>query len=152
MARWARDDESLGPLVVLDRPDPADVAILEDRVIAATVRATGHADARELAVLLRDEDGSLRAGVYGWTWGGCCELQYLWVDEPWTGRGVGRALVAAAESEARRRGCGQVVLFTFDSQAGSLYPRLGYELVGSVAGYPAGGTAHWFQKRLVDAR
>ena len=134
--------------VVTDRPDADDVAFLEDRVVAATVAATGRADARELAILVREPEGSLRAGVYGWTWGGCCELQYLWVDDQLAGHGLGRDLIEAAETEARRRGCRQVVLFTFDSQAPRLYRHLGYALVGTIDDYPTGGAAHWFRKRL----
>ncbi len=146
--RPAVDTETFRPLEVTDRPEPADIALLEDKVIAAAVAVTGQADVRELAVWLRDDNDCLRAGVSGWTWGRCCELQYLWVDEPLTGRGLGRQLMEAAEEEARRRGCVQVVLFTFDAQAAAWYPRLGYSLVGTVEGYPTGGTARWLRKLL----
>ncbi|MGZ4729674.1 MAG: GNAT family N-acetyltransferase, partial [Acidimicrobiales bacterium] len=67
-------------LVADDDPDPADIAELEARVAEQTARVTGHADERPLAVLVRDDDGSLVAGLSGWTWGGTCELQHLWVD------------------------------------------------------------------------
>ena len=35
----------------------------------------------------------------------CCELQAMWVAKSLRGRGLGRALMTAAEDEARRRGC-----------------------------------------------
>ena len=135
-------------LRVEDDPDPADVAALDDRLNAFTVRVTGHDDARPLAVMARTATGDLTGGIHGWTWGGCCELVSLWVDEPQRGHGVGRALLAHAEEAARRRGCTQVVLFTHADQAPALYRESGYELVATVEGYPAGSAAHWFRKPL----
>ncbi len=78
-------------LVVEADPDPADVAWLEARVVEQNAAATGHGGETQLAVFVRDEQGGIVAGIYGWTWGGCCELQHLWVDESRRGRGLGDA-------------------------------------------------------------
>ncbi len=140
-------------LVVDDDPDPADVAFLEARVAAETAAATGHGAEPEtqLAILVRDDAGAVVAGISGWTWGGCCELQHLWVDDARRGDGLGTALLDAAEAEAARRGCTQVVLFTHAAIAGrdeQRYLRRGYELVGRVDDYPSGDAALWYRKRL----
>jgi GNAT superfamily N-acetyltransferase len=102
----------------------------------------------EMATFIRDGSGRVRGGLYGWTWGGCCELQHLWVDEELRSNGLGGRMLAWAEEEARVRGCSQVVLFTHGSQSPGLYARRGYQVVGQVDGYPAGDTALWFQKLL----
>jgi GNAT superfamily N-acetyltransferase len=142
-------------LTVEADPDPADVALLEARVAEQTARATGHDDDGDgeiqLAIFVRDADGTIRGGISGWTWGGCCELQHLWVDETQRGRGLGTRLIDAAEAEAVRRGCGQVVLFTHAANAGAdgdRWTRRGYELVGRVDDYPKGDAALWFCKGL----
>src|SRR4051794_24392188 len=146
-------------LVVEDEPSPDDVAVLEAHVARQNAEATGHgAEAeRQLAIFVRNEPtdggepGAIRAGVYGWTWAGCCELQHLWVDEAERGRGLGTQLLDAAEAEAARRGCTQVVLFTHAANAGTngeRYTRRGYELVGRVDDYPAGDAALWYRKDL----
>jgi GNAT superfamily N-acetyltransferase len=135
-------------LVVEDEPDPEDLALLEARTVEATLLAAGVDDERELAIFVRDPDGLIVAGVSGGTWGGCCELSHLWVDEALRGNGLGGALIGAAEDEARRRGCADVVLLTHDVQAPGFYERLGYETVGVVEGYPRGSAARWFRKRL----
>ena len=85
----------------------------------------GLGDEVELAIFVRDGT-TVVAGISGWTWGDCCELQSLWVDQDLRGRGLATRLFAAAEAEAAARGCRQTVHFTYDFQARALYeqPRL----------------------------
>jgi len=135
-------------LIVEDSPDPADVAFLEERVAAAAVAAAGGDAECEFGVFARDEGGRVLAGISGIVWGGCCELQAMWVDEALRGRGLARSLMAAAEEEARRRGCALVVFHAYDLLAAGLYERLGYDTVGVVDGCPAGSTTRWFRKVL----
>ena len=111
----------------------------------------GLGDEVDLAIFVRDA-GSVVAGISGWTWGDCCELQNLWVDPSLRGSGLATRLIAAAEAEAADRGCRQTVHFTYDFQARALYERNGYELVGRVEGFPSGTDALWFRKRLQPAR
>ena len=134
-------------MIVEDSPGPADLAFLEDRVAAAAIAALDGDAEREFGVFVRDGD-TILAGISGIVWGGCCELQAMWVDESLRGRGLARSLMAAAEDEARSRGCGLVVFHAYDLLVAGLYERLGYETVGSVEGYPAGSTARWFRKVL----
>ena len=61
---------------------------------------------------------------------------------------LGRALLLAAEAEARRRGCATIVLETHSFQAPDFYPAHGYEKVGETTGTPAGHTSLMFQKNL----
>ena len=107
----------------------------------------GLGDEVELAIFVR-EAGRIVAGISGWTWGDCCELQSLWVEPSHTGGWLGTRLLAAAEAEAIARGCTQTVHFTFGFQAPPLYVRAGYELVGRVEGFPSGTDVCWYRKRL----
>ena len=50
------------------------------------------------AIFVRDA-GRVVAGISGWTWGDCCELQSLWVEPSLRGRGLATRLIAAAEAE-----------------------------------------------------
>ncbi len=132
---------------VEDDPDPLDVEFLETQIRHHASAAMGLGDEVELAIFVRDA-GRIVAGISGWTWGDCCELQSLWVEPGLTGRWLGTWLIAAAEAEAAARGCTQTVHFTFDFQAGRLYERAGYELVGRVEGFPSGADVLWYRKRL----
>lgn len=133
--------------VVEAAPDPADVASLDEGVHDDMLAKAGLSEESAFAVFVREGD-RVRAGIHGSTWGGCCELHSLWVEPESRGQGVGRALLAAAEEEARRRGCTQVLLFSHEIQSPWLYLRRGYEVVGRVDDYPEGSAALWFRKPL----
>jgi GNAT superfamily N-acetyltransferase len=135
-------------LVVEDSPDPADLALLEEQVAAAAIAAAGAGDDQEFAIFVRDDQGRILAGISGLVWGGCCELQAMWVDPSLRGRGLARALMAAAEDEARRRGCTLIQFRAYDLLARGLYERLGYQTVGVIEGWPAGSAARWYRKDL----
>jgi GNAT superfamily N-acetyltransferase len=99
-----------------DNPDECDLRIFEDQLYRYNVARTGVDDGRPLAIILRDENG-VAAGLSGFTWGGVLEVKALWVREDVRGRGYGTEPLAAAEREARARGCSQAVLDTHSFQA-----------------------------------
>ena len=132
---------------VQDHPDPADIEVLEAQIRREASAAMGLGDEADLAIFVRDA-GRVVAGISGWTWGDCCELQSLWVEPSLRGRGLATRLLAAAEAEAAARGCSQTVHFTYAFQARALYERNGYELAGRVADFPAGTDVLWYRKRL----
>jgi adenylate cyclase len=134
---------------ISDRVSDADIAELRAALNEYNFATTGYRDGRSLSCFLRD-DGALVAGIDGFTWGGYARIDLLWVDEPRRGQGLGRALLAAAEAEARRRGCKVIVLDTHSFQAPDLYPALGYEKVGETTDTPVGHSQLMFQKRLRD--
>ena len=81
------DPLHLERLSILDTPDRHDVQFLDDRLYEYNVAGTGIADGRLLAIILRDRHNDIIAGLYGWTWGSCCEVKTLWVHEQWRGQG-----------------------------------------------------------------
>ncbi len=131
-----------------DHPSKSDIDELEELLNEFNFATTGIRDGRELAIFERDEDGRMIAGLYGWTWGGTCEIDMLWMDERLRHHGKGTAMVAAAEAEARARGCTQMVLGSHGFQAPDFYIGLGYELVATVEDYPRGSNDNWFRKQL----
>ncbi len=132
-------------------PGRADVDFLEDQINAFNVVATGIDDGMVLSAFVRAPDGRILAGLYGWTWGGTCEVRYLWVEAELPGHGYGSRLMQAAEAEAARRGCGQVVLDTHSFQAPGFYEKRGYEVLGAAEGYPKGHLSAQDRGMIVDA-
>ena len=128
-------------------PDPLDVEYLETQIRREASTAMELGDEVELAIFVRDA-GRIVAGISGWTWGDCCELQSLWVEPGLRGRRLGTRLLAAAEAEAAARGCTQTVHFTYAFQARRLYEQAGYEQMGRVQDFPSGTDVLWYRKRL----
>ena len=135
-------------LLIENPPAPGDLALLEERVSAAAIAAAGMGEDEEFGCFVREKDGRVVAGISGIVWGGCCELQAMWVDEPLRRRGLARALMARAEAEARRQGCTLVQFRAYDLLAPGLYERLGYTTVGVIEGCPTGSAARWYRRDL----
>jgi GNAT superfamily N-acetyltransferase len=123
-------------------------SFLADRIYEFNAEATGYLDGRLLAGTVQDDAGEIIAGISGYTWGGCCEITNLWIHHRHRGRGLGKALLRAAESEAARRGCEQVVLLTHSFQAPAFYEHLGYERKYVIEGRPRGHADIVYVRRL----
>jgi GNAT superfamily N-acetyltransferase len=136
-------------LVATDRVLPEEMAFLEEQIYEFNAAATGFRDGRLLAVLLRDGEGTIYAGLSGHTWGGCCEVKLLWVEASRRRAGLGSRLLEAAEAEARARGCRHVVLSTHSFQAPAFYRARGYVVAGRFADFPSGHSQLFLAKALV---
>ena len=136
-------------LKIEDHPRREDVALLDERLYEFNASASGVHDGRSLAIFVRDGDGTIVAGMHGWTWGGTGFVQAIWVDQTRRGRGLGSRLLSAAEAEARRRGCHQMHLDTHSYQAPTFYKKLGYEVIGRLPGWPGDDVRIFLRKRLV---
>jgi GNAT superfamily N-acetyltransferase len=128
-------------------PTPDDVQYLENRIYEFNSSATGIGDGELLGFFVRAGD-RIVAGICGNTWGGTCELRQFWVDESQRKRGLGAKLLEAAEQEARRRGCTQIVLTTFSFQAPAFYEKHDFEVVATIEDHPRGHRNLLMRKRL----
>ena len=135
-------------LVVITEPTPGEVQYLEDRLYDFNSAATGITDGEWLAIFVRDDDSRIVAGICGNTWGGCAEIRQFWVEEVRRKRGLGTRLLGAAEQEARRRGCWQMLLMTFSFQGLAFYAKHGFEVVAVVDDHPHGHKNMLLRKRL----
>lgn len=131
--------------------DPPEALLAE---LLAGVRAhnavhLGAANAKPLAVAARDAQSRLCGGVSGRTVYRQFLIDLLWVTEDARGCGLGRQLMAAAEAEARRRGCIAAQVDTLAFQAPGFYERLGFETVGRVSGLPDSPERYFLLKRYL---
>jgi len=127
---------------------PADEARVVRALLAFNEARIGPADERPVKFVARDSGGAVVGGILGhtrWRW---MYIAKLWVDESARGQGLGTRLMEAAEDLARSRGCTDVSLDTFDYQARPFYEKLGYELFGTLEGYPPGSRQYYLRKRL----
>lgn len=123
-------------------------ALLVERIYEFNSKTTGYFDGKLFGASFQNEAGEVIAGFNGHTWGGCAKISNLWVSEHHRGHGLGKTLLQAAEAEAIRRGCTQVILTTHSFQAPGFYERLGYERKYTLEGRPKGHSNIVFVKAL----
>jgi GNAT superfamily N-acetyltransferase len=128
-------------------PDGRDIRALRRGIYEHNVASTG-IEGDDISIFVRDADGELRGGLYGWTWSGWLEVNLLWVRADERGHGLGSRLLAAAEAEALARGCHTSILDTHSFQAPDFYRKHGYEVWANLDGYPTGHSKIYFRKRL----
>lgn len=132
----------------VDELPAADRDAIVDGLLAHNAAAGFAWASRPLSVVARDDAGAIVGGLLGQTNLGWLFVAALWVAAPRRGRGLGGALLEAAESEARRRGCIGVYLDTYSFQARPFYEGRGYRLFGELADCPPGATKYYLGKRL----
>ena len=132
-----------------DRPELE--AFLGDRLYEFNSTTTGIFDGKLLNALVEDDAGHIVAALSGHTWGGCCEIGRLWIHESMRGTGLGTAFMQAAEREAIRRGCHQIVLSTHSFQAPRFYEKLGFRRLAAIPNYPQGHEYIMYIKYLPGA-
>lgn len=119
----------------------------QHRAAAFPDRADGGAG-EPLCFLHRDPSGTVRAGLVAELALDWLLIDKFWVDDGLRGQGIGSALLAAAEAEARSRGAVGVHLYTSSFQAPGFYRRHGFREIGRLEGRPAGHDRFWFAKRF----
>ncbi len=133
---------------VTETPTAEDLAVIGGRLTAFNEADVGPADRRLLAVVVRDDAGSIVAGVSGYTAWGWLYVQWLWVAEEQRGAGLAGRMLAAAETDAKARGCHGAYIDTFSPVALKTYQRAGYLPFGALEDFPPGRTRTFLQKRL----
>jgi ribosomal protein S18 acetylase RimI-like enzyme len=124
---------------------------LDEELTAFNTAAVDGVTTEPLSVRVTDEAGDLIGGLTAWTWGSLCSVDLLWVCADQRHAGWGGRLMRAAEEEAVRRGCTDMVVSTYSFQAPGFYPRLGFRERARIEGVPGGHEDVCFHKRLSGA-
>lgn len=103
---------------------------------------------RPLVVFLRDENNAIVGGLLGDTFWGWLHVSIFWIRADWRRRGLGRAMLTAAEQEAIKRGCKYAFLDTTSFQALPFYLKLGYTIFGELGDFPPGHKRYFLKKTL----
>jgi len=111
---------------------------LDDELTAFNAEATGAGTPVPMSIRVTDAAEDLVGGLTAWIWGGCCAVDMLWVRADSRRGGWGRALMEAAEQEAVRRGCTEMIVSSFTFQAPDFYRGLGFSETGRTRGIPGG--------------
>ena len=101
-----------------------------------------------LCVFDRLDSGEIVAGLTGKTYWNYLEIGFLWVADSYRNQGRASAIIKAAEEEAVKRGCQNVLLDTYSFQALEFYKKLGYLEYGCLNGFSGNHTRHYLHKAL----
>lgn len=115
---------------------------------AHNIASAGPYGFSEFVIGVRDAKGAIRAGFLVDVYYESAFLRWAWVDKKLRGKSLGRALMAAAEEEARRRGAVNLWLDTFSFQARPFYEKLGYKVFGTLKTGRKGVERYWLSKDL----
>jgi GNAT superfamily N-acetyltransferase len=136
-------------LELTDAPEDADMNVIMTGLTEFNARDIGPSNRRSLAVLIRDDNGKVIGGMFGYTGWDWLFTQWLFIPEMLRGQGLAGRLLATAEAEAIARGCHGAWIDTFNPQALRAYQRQGYVVFGEIPDFPPGRSRTFLQKRLV---
>ena len=135
-------------MIVTAEPAPQDLATIGEGLSSFNEQDVGPAGRTPLAVLVRDDTGRLVGGISGYTAWGWLYVQWLWLAAGQRGKGLAGQMLAAAEVEAKARGCHGSYIDTFNPVALRTYSRAGYAPFGELKDFPKGRTRTFLSKPL----
>jgi ribosomal protein S18 acetylase RimI-like enzyme len=134
-------------LSVEDRPAAADCKALNDALAEFNRPFLRNSGFGRIGVFVRDEAGTVMAGLDASFYAGWLFVNDLWVHAELRRRGIGRRLLHEAERRAVAHGVHSVWLDTFSFQAPGFYRHLGYEVFGTLD-YPPDVQRFFLKKPL----
>jgi ribosomal protein S18 acetylase RimI-like enzyme len=90
----------------------------------------------------------LIGGLIGYIDWGWLDIDTIWINKDYRGKGIGKYLVKSAEEKAQNNGIRRAKLCTFDFQALPFYENLDYIVYGKLENYPEGHTFYYLKKDL----
>jgi GNAT superfamily N-acetyltransferase len=139
----------LSPAPVIQPASADDTRAVFAGLLAFNQAASGDAlDDQPVNRVIHDDAGQVVAGIAADVCGGWLMVHALWVDDTRRGEGLGQALLAEAEQQARALGAHAVTLDTFSWQAEGFYLKQGYEMFGRLQDFPPGHQRMYLRKSL----
>jgi len=126
----------------------ADSAIIWEKLYQFNLQYTEPVQHTLLKVFVRNEQGDLIGGLLGETYWRWLYTNILWVQEDYRHSGLGRQIMARAETEAVNRGCRHAYVDTLNFQAPDFYLKLGYSIWGVLEDFPPGHRRIFLHKDL----
>lgn len=125
-----------------------DIAVIQAGLRKFNVEVIGDPGEEPVNIFLRDDRGKVAGGLIGlikWRW---LYVSKLWIADAHRAKGHGHQLMQLAEDHAKSRGCIGAYLDTFEYQARPFYEKRGYEVFGTLDGFPPGYCQFFLSKRL----
>jgi len=135
------------PKIAVERTIGKTKKAVLDGLIGYNTEKMGKQKYKRFAVSLREGRKTV-GGIVGEVWTTVLFIQLFWIEQKLRGKNHGTRLIKAIEDEAKRFGATHSYVDTMSFQAPGFYRACGYKEFGSIGGYPANVTRHWFTKSL----
>jgi GNAT superfamily N-acetyltransferase len=132
--------------------EPAIGAALDGLVRHNATLAEPHGWAPLNLAVRRPGEARPAGGIIGYILYRWLFIRMFYLPEDLRRGGLGAALIARAEQEARARGCVGIWLDTFSWQARPFYEKQGFRAFGTIEDFPPGASRHFLMKRLDRAQ
>lgn len=136
------------PFTAQEAPDADDVREVAHGLRQHTLEHKQSLVSRQLGIFIREADGTVSGGLFGRTYWGWLDLNFIWLHEKLRGQGWGARLLALAEQECITRGTPSIVADTTSFQALPFYLKHGFEVFGQLKDRPRGYTSYFIRKHL----
>lgn len=133
---------------VVASPGEAEREAILRILVAHNDAAVGPTERQQVAIVVRDDAGSITGGLWGKIGYRWLFVEFLAVSPELKGRGIGRDLMLQAEALARDAGCIGIWLDTFSFQARGFYEKLGFGHFGTIDDFPPGHARFFLSKRI----
>jgi len=142
--------ENFEPVIISSVPTQNEIQFLDDKIYEHNSIATNRNDGKLFSKSIYSSEEILIAGITGWTWASACEINLFWVRQDYRTRGYGKALLDAAEAEARKEKCKAIFLRSYSFQAPGFYLKHGYKIEHEIRDFPYGYSSFCLLKRLAS--
>lgn len=138
----------MATLELTEEPDASELAEVGKALADFNAADVGPSGRRTLAILIRNDDGTVAGGLSGYTAWGWLYIQWLFVPEALRGQGLAGKMLQQAETEATARGCHGAWIDTFNPLALRAYKKQGFTVFGELPDFPAGRIRAFLHKRF----
>ena len=130
-----------------DNPSWQDRELVDDGLGAYNAPFLRDPSYAYFGIFVRDDAGTIRAGLIGNAYAGWLFVSLLWVHADLRRSGIGGGLLAQAERHGSALGCHSAWVDTFSFQAPDFYRKFGYREFARLD-YPPDHQRLFFRKRL----
>ncbi len=122
--------------------------LLYRRLVSFSANKAGAFHRQNIVLEARNRKNKLVGGLSGDTQWKCLNVDMLWLDPAYRGKGWGTRLFKITQAKALQRGCRQVVARRYDFQAPDFFKKLGFQTYSRIKDYPKGHSFLFLTKNL----
>ena len=131
-----------------ENPAEEDINIIRNGLRTFNRKNWGNIGLKQYTIHIKNEENNNVGGSYFYIFGNWLEIEYVWIEEPYRKKGIGKRLLSEVEKIGKREGCTASCLNTLEFQAKPFYEKNGYRVVYTQKSIPASITKYYMEKEL----